>query len=131
MSQETPRRCRRCGQRACCTRITRHTLNTFIPTGTTWDYRCEGCAFEFHTLSVLRLLGAFAAGFVSLPLAAMFIQDLLRGGITRSVSSYAWHIVATLACAVGGPFLLYDGARSLFEALRNPKSEAGTGRVLR
>ena len=72
-SDEPTRRCAKCGGIARCGQVTRTSSNG-LPTGTDYDYRCDGCGNKFQLASagshVFNVFGAtfcFALGFGCMP----------------------------------------------------------------
>lgn len=96
-ASEPLRRCAKCGGVSRCTAVTRNTTNG-IPTGTTYDYRCEKCSATFTLGSIgghiFHFFGAtvvFLIGFGCMP-AGLLLWLLAAGVLAIS----AFQILAEL-----------------------------------
>lgn len=99
-----------------CTRVTQHVYRGLIPSGRTYDHRCEACGATFETLSPYRLV---RDGFLSLLTPPMGLLILLY-----AIDGPWWSWIVGGLFLLFGAWWIYATGRALAAQLRNPEIDA-------
>lgn len=111
------RRCGGCGQPAVrCFHVTHHYYKG-IPSGRTYEHRCEACGVTFETLSSWRIVTEILSALLLVPMGIFMTFAALA-----NISSSWWLALIGLVMGGAGVWIGVSAVKAVLAETRNPRA---------